>query len=100
MRGAIFVSPGIEFGGDAFGQGHEGAGLRAVGIARGDRRAAVRGFADGDVERDLAQEIATEFRRRLARAAVAEDVRLVPAVRDRYRCSCFRRCRKRGHAFS
>ena len=69
--------------------------LHRGGYGRGHdhRKAVVRSFANGDVERDLAQERHFERVRPPARAAVTEDVGARAAMGTDEDSSCSRRCR-------
>jgi thymidylate synthase (FAD) len=66
---------------NSLGNGDEGLGVGAVGLGHHDRPSAVRGLADLDVERHLAQELDAQLLGLEPRPAVAEDVGLVATVR-------------------
>ena len=87
MRGAACAPPAAPSPGraellpDALGDGAIDLGVRAVGIGDDDRVAAVGGLADGDVERHLAEEVAAELLGLAPRAAMAEDLAALAAMR-------------------
>src|SRR5271169_4555433 len=81
MRGADRLAGVEQLGAHALGDIEERLRLRAVRRADDDRRAAVRGLADHDVERNLAEERHALFLGLVAGAAVREHVGAASAMR-------------------
>src|ERR1051326_6934309 len=79
--GAVRAARLAELAPDVLGDLAENRGLRAVGFAHDQRAPGVRGFANLEVERHLAQERHAEPFRLAPRAAVAENFRARPAFR-------------------
>src|SRR5271156_1699191 len=80
-RGADRLAGVEQFGAHPLGDGEERLRLRAVRRADDDRRAAVRGLADHDVERNLAEERHALFLGLVPGAAVREHVGAASAMR-------------------
>src|SRR5271169_5355938 len=66
---------------DARGDGAEDERVRVVGVGDGDRVARIRGLADLEVERNLAEKLGAEAVGLEAGATVAEDLAAAAAMR-------------------
>src|SRR5712692_8087911 len=66
---------------DLGGDVAEGLGIGRIGVRHGDRAAVVRGLADRDVERHFAEKIGAKPLGFAARAAMAEDLAALAAMR-------------------